>query len=113
MLCSALFLAIALDTTSPVFPGGDAQMTRFISDHLRWPKEAGEINFSGHIFVSFTVEKTGQLTDIKVIKPGVLKCFDNEAVNVVKKMPLWIPAKDNGQPIRRSMHIPIRFMVKE
>jgi protein TonB len=32
---------------------------------------------------------------------------------VVKKMPKWIPGKENGQPVRMSYQMPIHFRDQE
>ena len=35
--------------------------------------------------------------------------FDEAALEVVKKMPAWKPAKQNGKPVRLQMSLPVRF----
>lgn len=88
-------------------------MKRFISDSLRWPEAARDICYSGTLFVSFTVEESGRLTGIKLLKKSILKCFDKEAIRLVKSMPAWIPAKVHGRIVRSEMQIPVLFTIQE
>jgi hypothetical protein len=53
----------------------------------------------------------------KVIEPTILRGLATEqnqaAVQVVKSMPDWEPARLNGQPTKVKMTLPIRFMRKD
>ena len=99
------------------YPGGFEAMAKFISDSLNWNAiydqwpMATKRNFQNKIIVRGNVETDGRITDIHVERASVYcpPC-NREAINVVKKMPLWIPAKDkNGLPERVYIRIPIYF----
>ena len=63
------------------------------------------------IYVSFTVEKDGSLSDIKYAKGD--ENFKNEAIRVLKKCDKWIPAKKDGIAIRSRMNIPMNITIKQ
>jgi protein TonB len=98
------------------YPGGFEAMAKFVIDSLNWDAiyewpEASKKRFQNKIIVRGIVETDGRITDIHVERASVYcpPC-NREAINVVKKMPLWIPAKDkNGQPGRVYIRIPIYF----
>lgn len=62
------------------------------------------------VIVSFVVEKDGSLSDIKVLRdPGF--GVGAEAVRVLKAMPKWEPAKQNGAKVRSQFTLPISIKV--
>jgi protein TonB len=63
------------------------------------------------VFVNFTVEKDGSITDVKIIR-GVHELLDKEAIRVVKSFPKWKPGKQRGKAVRVSYNIPISFVLK-
>lgn len=81
----------------------------FISKNLEIPQKSEE---TGSVYVNFTVDERG-----KVIEPTILRGLATEqnqaAVEVVKSMPDWEPARLNGQPTKVKMTLPIRFMRKD
>ncbi|HEY5407892.1 MAG TPA: hypothetical protein VIJ92_12430 [Ginsengibacter sp.] len=46
-----------------------------------------------------------------MIKSGGI-AFDNEVVRVLKKMPLWIPGKSNGENVSVYYVIPVKFTIE-
>jgi periplasmic protein TonB len=88
------------------FPGGIAALNTFIDKNLVVP---ARICAEGRVFVGFVVEKDGTISDIKIIR-GVSQQHDLNAIEVVKKMPRWLPGKDiNGNLTRTRMTLPIKF----
>lgn len=51
------------------------------------------------------------LSDIKV-KKSVYSDLDKEAVRVVKSMPSWIPAKQNGKAVKSRYTLPVYIHVQ-
>ena len=65
----------------------------------------------GRVIASFTVEKDGSLTDIKIVK-SVDPSLDKEAQRVIRAMPRWIPGKVNGSPVRVKYTVPLTFRLQ-
>ena len=82
--------------TMPSFNGGDTmEFTIWVNSQLNYPKVAKENGVQGRVTLSFTVEKDGSVTEVKVLK-GVDPSLDKEAVRVVSKSPKWTPARRPG-----------------
>jgi TonB family protein len=94
----------------PQFPGGEAELHKYIISELEYPLEARLNNERGEVLVAFSVGMDGYITGVRVVR-SVSKSLDAEAVRVVSKMPPWIPGKKNGRPVRAEMSIPINFKV--
>lgn len=95
----------------PQFPGGEAEMYRFISENLKYPVVDQETGIQGRVTVRFVVTKTGEISDIQLLKGVSISC-DKEAMRVIKSMPRWIPGKNNGEPVQVYFTLPIVFKLK-
>ena len=92
----------------PSFPGGDAELMKFLHDHMKYPAVAEENGIQGRVICTFVVERDGSITDVKVIK-SVDPSLDKEAIRVLKSMPKWIPGKQNGSAVRVKYTVPVTF----
>ena len=92
----------------PQFPGGDAELMKFLQQNVKYPKEAQEQGKQGRVIVQFVVEKDGSITDAKVLKP-VDPLLDAEALRIVNMMPKWTPGKQRGKEVRVYFTIPVTF----
>ncbi len=94
--------------TMPQFAGGQAGWAKFLQENVKYPKEAHKNNISGRVILSFVVEKSGELSEIKVLK-SVEESLDQEALRVIKNSPKWIPGMKDGKAVRVSFTMPINF----
>ncbi len=92
----------------PEFPGGDAGLMKYIQNNVKYPPIAKEYNITGKVYVSFIVDKSGSVTDVKIAR-GVDKSLDAEALRVVKSLPKYKPGKQRGKAVRVMFTIPINF----
>ena len=92
----------------PTFPGGDAALMKYLSENVKYPALAIKAQEQGRVVVSFTVEKDGAISDVKVART-VTPSLDAEAVRVVKAMPKWTPGKQGGQLVRVRYNVPVSF----
>lgn len=92
------------------FPGGSEALLNYLKHNLRYPAAAEEIGIVGKCYVRFVVSASGNISNVKVLK-GVPDCpeCDREAIRVVKAMPNWIPAENNGKKVNMFYNLPIRF----
>ena len=95
----------------PSFPGGPQALLNYLSEHINYPEGYEEICIQGRVVITFVVEKDGSLSDITVVK-SLEKAFDEEALRAVKSMPKWIPAMQNGEPVRVKFAVPVNFRLK-
>ena len=92
----------------PKFPGGDLGLMKYIQQNVKYPPIAKEYNITGKVYVSFIVDKSGSVTNVKIVR-GVDKNLDAEAMRVVKSLPKYKPGKQKGKFVRVKFTIPINF----
>ena len=92
----------------PEFPGGDLGLMKYIQRNVKYPPIAKEYNITGKVYVSFIVDKSGSVTNVKIVR-GVDKTLDAEALRVVKSLPKYKPGKQRGKAVRVMFTIPINF----
>jgi TonB family protein len=98
----------------PEFPGGNEALQKFLADNLTYPEDARKDKIEARIIVGFVVEEDGSLTNIKVVRGGhQYESLNNAAIQIIEKMPKWIPAKQMGKTVRCLMQLPIQFQLQE
>ena len=95
----------------PSFPGGPAELMKWLSSHVQYPAIAQENGVQGRVIVAFVVEKDGSVTDVTVVR-SVDPSLDKEAARVVRQMPKWIPGKQNGAAVRVKYNVPVTFKLQ-
>lgn len=95
----------------PQFPGGDAELMKFLSNNIKYPTMAMENNIQGRVVVQFVVTKTGAIGEVKVIR-SVDRDLDREAIRVCKSLPNFIPGKMNGQAVNVWYTLPVNFKLQ-
>ena len=97
----------------PSFPGGEAEMFKWIYKHMSYPEMAKEAGMQGQVVLTFVVGKDGNIADIQVVKtPAGGSILGKEATRVVQSMPHWTPGEANGHPVKVRFTLPIRFALK-
>ncbi len=92
--------------TQPEFKGGIEKMYEYISTNFQYPEEAQRRSVKGKMEVEFTIEKSGDVTYVGILK-GLDESIDAEVLKLLKAMPRWIPATKNGVPVRYKVSMPI------
>jgi TonB family protein len=105
----------AINQTEPEYPGGYEALYSEIYNNITYPKEYYKKDKGGTVYVSFIVEATGEISEIKVDR-GVpdAPLFATEVVNAIKKLTKkFKPATSNGKPIRYSYRVPFKFAPRD
>ena len=100
----------AIPQVSPMFPGGHNEMKSFFAKNIITPEGNGR-SVRGKVFVRFMVKKNGELAKIYLVK-GLNEACNKEAIRVVKKMPSWIPAMQEGEEVSSWHTLPIYFDIE-
>lgn len=96
----------------PQFPGGAEEMYKFINNNILYPDVEKANGIEGTVYVSFVVNKTGKINDVKVMRgvPGGAN-LEKEALRVVNLMPDWSPGKQNGKEVLVQFYLPMKFVL--
>ncbi len=93
----------------PAFNGGDIKTFRaWALSKVRFPAEAVQSGVSGRVSVSFVVDKTGAVTDIKVLS-SPSRLLSEEVVRVLRSSPRWSPGMQRGEIVRVPFSLHIDF----
>jgi TonB family protein len=92
----------------PEFPGGEIALQRYIKNELNYPYEAKRKNVEGRVIIRMIIDERGKVTYAEVLKK-INPYLEAEALRVVRKMPLWSPAMNDGSPVSSLFTIPIVF----
>jgi Ca-activated chloride channel family protein len=102
----------AITEKMPEFPGGQSNLDSFISKNLNYPQIAKENGISGVVYLSFIVDKKGNISDIKVVR-GIGSGCDEEAIRILKlSSGKWSPGTKNGKPANVVMTTTVKFAIK-
>ena len=123
----------------PKFPGGNAELMSYLEKNLRYPSVASEMRVEGTVIVTFVVDKTGLVRSPKVVETSAesplfnsdvqqaakadkadavdasknfydaIEALKEEAIYVVRNMPRWEPASQNGTRVETTYTLPINF----
>ncbi len=101
-------ISFAVVEEKPTFPGGEAELLKFIAENTKYPEIAKENGIQGRVFVQFVIDKNGNVTNVTIAR-GVDPYLDAEAIRVVKMLPRWTPGKQRGKPVPVTFVVPINF----
>jgi TonB family protein len=96
----------------PLFDGKNPgeSFREYVYQNLRYPLR--EWDYSGRVFVTFTIEKDGSVTQAKVLR-GLEPLLDAEALRVIRSSSgRWMPGRQRGTPVRVSYIFPVRFYLQ-
>lgn len=96
----------------PKYPGGEEELFTYLSKSIKYPESAKKNNIEGTVFITFVVDKSGEVTDAKVLR-GINEECDEMALNVVKSMSRWVPGKEKGKVVNVQYNLPIKFKLQE
>ena len=81
----------------PQFPGGEAAMYQYISQHIRYPNIAIENDAEGTINVEFFVEENGSITNVKALESSPASGKSDIVVTAYRQVNSNISALDKDE----------------
>ncbi|WP_298548498.1 energy transducer TonB [uncultured Parabacteroides sp.] len=86
---------------------------KFISDNIRYPKDAWKIEKQGKVICRFVVEKDGRLSDIHIQeRDSLYPSLDKEAIRVISSFPKWHPGTIDKKAVRTGFSLPVIFRMR-
>ena len=128
---------------APTYPGGQGEIMKYLSTHLRYPAVAREMQAEGEITVKFIVDKTGFVRSPQVVETNTksllitaevakaakegdeeaveisrnyydaVEALKEEAIYVVRNMPRWEPGRQNGKRVETTYTLPVSFKLNK
>lgn len=95
----------------PAFPGGKKELVAYIARHYNYPTKARDNNVEGIVEIGFIVDEEGNVTQPEILK-GIGSGCDEEALRVVKTLPKWEPAEQNGVKVAVYYVLPLTLRVQ-
>ena len=99
---------------SPSFVGGDAALSKYLNDNIKYPEAAKAQELEGTVFVDFIVSADGSVRNVVATDDAgedVDQTLRDEAIRVVSSMPKWSPGRQHGKPVHVSYSLPITFQI--
>ncbi len=91
------------------FHGEVDSLKKYLNENVKLSPRCIEVQCV--VILEFVVETDGSITSINVLSSycGACQEYVNDAVRLVKAMPKWDPAQDDGQPCRSYYQLPITY----
>ncbi|MCC6722228.1 MAG: energy transducer TonB [Bacteroidia bacterium] len=99
--------------TKAKFPGGRDSMILFITNELRYPTQAIKNKAEAKVVLNFIVDSLGRICCIKNNGKKDIYGFEEEAIRIISRMPIWIPATKDNKPVNSYYQLPITFRYYE
>ena len=95
----------------PTFQGGDlTKFWQYVQSNIHYPEVAKENGIHGTVFVSFVVNKNGDVEDIQIMR-SVDKALDNEVIRTIRNAPKWKAGEQRGKKVNVSFAMNIKFVL--
>lgn len=85
----------------------EKKVIEHISKNYQFPELAMEMGIHGKVFVMFSIDQNGVVTDIKTRGPD--KVLENEARRIISLLPKMKPAMQRNRSVKVPYSIPINF----
>ncbi|SFW60331.1 M56 family metallopeptidase [Chitinophaga sancti] len=95
----------------PTYAGGEDELSRYLSQHIRYPREAIEKGAYGTVFVQFVVGADGVIRDVRTVGKKLGHGLEEESIRVVQAMPRWNAGSQQGKKVSVEFNLPIRFQL--
>lgn len=87
------------------------EIIKYVSKNTKYPPIAKDAGIQGTVYVYFVVDKSGDVTDSKVLRP-VDPRLDAEALRVINTLPKFEPGKQRGKSVSVQYTIPVKFIIR-
>ena len=93
------------------YPGGVNALNQYLADNIKYPKDALANKIEGTVYAHIYVDQSGNREDVEFPNP-LGYGLEEEVLRVIKAMPKFIPAEDQGEPVKTKLILPVKFYLK-
>ena len=98
-------------TKRATYPGGVGALNQYLADNIKYPKDALANKIEGTVYAHIYVDQSGNREDVEFPNP-LGYGLEEEVLRVIKAMPKFIPAEDQGEPVKTKLILPVKFYLK-
>ena len=98
--------------TEPEFPGGEAELNKYLEDNIIYPIECAKNKIEGDVTVKFHINIDGSILEFRIMR-GVHPLLDAEAIRVIARMPKWKPALKYENIIKAETTLTVNFSLNK
>ena len=102
-----------LDTIQMIkaaYSSGEIGLQRHLAQNIRYPIPAMENDVQGKIFVSFVIDRLGNVTDVKTLGDEIGFGLEEESMRVIRTTSgQWRNACQYGFPVKMRFKIPLKY----
>ena len=101
---------------SPEFPGGQVAFLQYVSKNIQYTKADQEKEGPSRTrYVRFIIDSLGNLTTPLIENKDSSKytAFDKRLMEMLLKMPKWIPGEQDKKKVSVSLMLPMRIPLQE
>jgi len=91
---------------------GYPALYEYFAKNLQYPEAARVAEAKGSVLIEFYIDKEGRPDQIRILQ-GVREDINEEAIRLIKSMPLWSPAQVNGEPVATKHTMPLNFQLND
>lgn len=95
-------------TVAEVMPTFKGNLNKWLSENLRYPKDAVSRKEQGRVMVRFIVTDKGEVIQPEIVR-SVSPSLDKEALRVVSNMPAWNPGRNGNKSVAMKYTLHINF----
>jgi len=92
----------------PKYPGGEDARVAYMQKAITYPELAKKNKTEGTVYVTFVIEKDGQVSNAKILR-GIGGGCDEVALKAIQQMPPWNPGTQKGEAVRVQFNMPVSF----
>ncbi len=93
------------------YPGGVNALNQYLADNIKYPKDALANKTEGTVYAHIYLDQSGNKEDVEFPNP-LGYGLEEEVLRVIKAMPKFIPAEDQGEPVKTKLILPVKFYLK-
>lgn len=98
--------------SDPQFPGGTDALNQYITSNIHYPETAARNGIEGVVTVECAIKTDGSVGTIKIVRM-IDPDLEQEAIRLMKNMPAWTPAEQNGTAVEAVVTIPVTFTLPD
>jgi len=99
---------IVLNQSDAQFPGGTEAFAKFLTKYLKTPGELAD-GEKKVVLVRFMVDADGTISKTEILQSDG-DDYSQEVIRVLRKMPKWMPAMQNGTKVATWFTQPVSFI---